>query len=166
MDELFDTSAEQPHAHVVLHLHTIHRTVNLFSALATAGLTFRKLALRSASPPLFISLLRGNAVAVLLGIGAGAAAVEYRMQEKSNEEWIDRSYRIVHNKAQNAIDTWSAAGALSGFFIFTLTARKRVIVRGLGGAGLGSVVGIASYAFYKKTNKLGYVESIRAQFNR
>ncbi|KAJ3023960.1 UNVERIFIED_CONTAM: hypothetical protein HDU68_008359 [Siphonaria sp. JEL0065] len=165
MDQLFETAAyaeEQSNAHLILHAHVAHRTVNALAAVTSIGLIGRKVL--GNQKPLFASLLRGNAVAVLGGVALGAAMVEGRMQDKSPIEWQDRSWRLLNNKTQNEIDVASAGGAFSGAVLYGLGSKRTgLFVRTLGGAGIGSIVGIASYAAFKKLDEAGLLEDVKKQ---
>ncbi|KAJ3203997.1 hypothetical protein HDU82_006150 [Entophlyctis luteolus] len=169
MDILFNTdSDDQPHAHAVLASHVSHRTTNVFTALATVGLIGRKVLRSKTTPRLVPSLLRGNAVAVLLGIPAGVAMTELRMEGKSDDEWTDRSYRLLNNAGQNQLDRWSIGGALAGFSVFGLTTGSSggFVVRSLGGAGLGSIIGIASFAAYSRLDAMGLIGELKNSINK
>ncbi|KAI8619663.1 hypothetical protein BC830DRAFT_1103155 [Chytriomyces sp. MP71] len=168
MDSIVPTAAfaeDQQHAEEVLIVHVAHRTANALTAIATVGTLVRRVAYPQTTPRLLPALLRGNAAALLLGVVAGVALTEGKMQGEDKIAWQDRSYRLLSNENQNAIDRWSAGGALAGFTWFGITTGKKggFLVRSIGGAGLGSVLGLASYAAYTQAQKAGLVDDLMAK---
>ncbi|KAI9328955.1 hypothetical protein BDR26DRAFT_1012037 [Obelidium mucronatum] len=172
MDQLFEVAAyteDQKNSHLILHVHVAHRAVNALSAVTTLGLMARSVLGGKKTVPLMASVLRGNAVAVLLGVAGSAAMVEMKMQDKQPIEWQDRSWRLLNNKLQNQIDVWSAGGALTGMALFGLRAGAKghggAFVRAVGGAGLGSIVGIAAFGAFTKAEEFGYIAELKKQVN-
>lgn len=104
--------------------------------------------------PLFLpTLLRSAGVGAAVGTGALAVTLVARMWGREEIEWRDRSWRLLENKGQKEVDSLSLVGALGGAAAVALggvgnagaTAAKagwRVV---LGGAGLGSLLGVGAY---------------------
>ena len=111
----------------------------------------RSLLSRRNSPARLVSLaaiVRSTGVGAAVGTGLMAVALPLRMWGREEIEWKDRSWRLLENKGQVEVDTWSTSGAVAG------AAAVMLRNRGLGGlgwrtvmgsAGMGSVVGIGGY---------------------
>lgn len=74
-----------------------------------------------------------------------AVSLARRMDGKVHIEWADRSWRLLENKGQVAVDDWSAvAGAV-------VTAGRRGLgwQAVTGGAGIGGLAGVAGYMIWR-----------------
>jgi hypothetical protein len=77
------------------------------------------------------------------------------MWDKEPIEWADRSWRLLENKGQVEVDDWGYGGAVLGTAA-AIFARTNMGWRGvLGGAGLGSLVGVGGYMVYRHGIKGG-----------
>ncbi|KAJ1555648.1 hypothetical protein HK405_015108 [Cladochytrium tenue] len=143
-----DLTEDQDNAHLILHLHVASRSAMLLSAVgsvaavgaATAAAVRRRPAL------LFRRLARYNAAAAVLGPAAlGPLMTEGRMRGRAEIEWQDRSWRILLNRGQNAMDTGSAVGAVVGAAVVPalLPASLGVgtLTAVLAGAAIGNLAG-------------------------
>ncbi|KAJ3087779.1 hypothetical protein HK100_008237 [Physocladia obscura] len=174
MDQIFDTSAEldQKQARIVVHTHAAIRVVNMAVLLTSIGLTARKAFRFHSTPLLSTSLLRGNAIAVPLAICGSAAGVEslvkadfnfsdrlYRKIHSKNvlhqsHKWSNLSNLILNNKNQSLVDSCCIGGATAGFAVLALTSNPAgFIARVVGGAGLGSLVGFATFMASSRMNQ-------------
>ncbi|KAJ3245824.1 ubiquitin-specific protease ubp2 [Chytriomyces hyalinus] len=170
---------DQQHSEAVLLTHVAHRTVNLAacggSGVVVAYRALNSLRGKAMTGSMMGSLLRTNAAALLIGTAAGVAMTEARMAGKTTVEWQDRAYRVLNSAGQNTTDEWSAAGGMAGFMLGLSglgvanggktasvgTARSlSLTVRTLGGAGLGSVVGLLSMVGYQSALKAGLVDVV------
>lgn len=69
------------------------------------------------------------------------------MWGRDDIEWKDRSWRLLENKGQVQCDNWTYPGMAAGLLGVMASASGRAMGwRGIvGGAGLGSVVGLMGY---------------------
>ncbi|KAJ3230948.1 hypothetical protein HDU81_004137 [Chytriomyces hyalinus] len=177
--KLAEYTEDQQHSEAVLLAHVAHRTVNVAacgsSAVVVAYRALNSLRGKAMTGSLMGSLLRTNAAALLIGTAAGVAMTEARMAGKTTVEWQDRAWRLLNNAGQTTIDEWSGTGAMAGFMLglsglgvanagktATVGTAKSLslTVRTLGGAGLGSVVGLVSLVGYQAALKAGLVDAV------
>lgn len=96
-------------------------------------------------------VVKFTGVGGMLGAGAMALMVPYYMHGRDYIEWQDRSWRLLNNEGQVAVDNWSISGALSGIVSPVMVARLRVsspwaLTMIVGRAGIGSLAGtVGSY---------------------
>lgn len=96
---------------------------------------------------LFAGTLSTSGRALALGAVAGALATWGRMRGREDVEWQDRSWRILENKGEVDTDWVVTGGAGAGALAGMIAARRGAVpisvgAAALGGAGLGSAVGI------------------------
>lgn len=145
---------DQPHSHLILGTHVIHRGFNLGAMIgigsSLAVHSYRKLNKSPSYTPsnLFSQTLTGAARGGMVGLGFGVLAVTGRMYSKDLIEWQDRSWRLLHHPTQNQTDHWSAFGAATGAIggaMYNTTTPRAL----LGGAALGSSAAIVIMLAYR-----------------
>ncbi|KAF7198536.1 hypothetical protein HII31_00275 [Pseudocercospora fuligena] len=147
---------EQPYSHTLLYSHVLYRG---FQTGVTLGLG--SIALQSA-----YGYVRGRSsiprAAFLPTTGRWALittalmvpATYGRMYGREEIEWQDRSWRLLENKGQVETDDWSLVGTLAGAAAslrqsaWKETGTTRTL-RIAGGAGIGSMVGVAGYMVWR-----------------
>ncbi|RHZ61447.1 uncharacterized protein CDV56_106874 [Aspergillus thermomutatus] len=148
---------DQPLPHLILTTHVLDRgfqagsVVGLAAGIVHVGLT----ALRSTAPNFRMSaslLTRSTGFGGIVGFSSMALMLPVRMAGKEIIEWQDRSWRLLENKGQMEVDTWSTMGELLGIGTTTALVRKNGMllrrpgfVNIIGGAGLGGLAGIIGY---------------------
>jgi hypothetical protein len=86
------------------------------------------------------------------------------MMGREEIEWKDRSWRLLENRGQMAVDDWSGVGTLAG--LGTLALRQPRTTAGLGWtevlgrAGLGSLAGVLGYMIWTSTTKPNATEKL------
>ncbi|KAK9482536.1 hypothetical protein V1527DRAFT_476057 [Lipomyces starkeyi] len=94
------------------------------------------------------ALQRSTGIGSMVGLGAMVVALPLRMWGKTEIEWKDRSWRLLENKGQMAVDDWSLSGAV--LIPLYMSMRKQNAERlgwkmAMGRAGIGSTAGIVGY---------------------
>ncbi|KAF7168360.1 hypothetical protein CNMCM6106_003598 [Aspergillus hiratsukae] len=144
---------DQPLPHLILATHVFDRGFQAGSALGLAvGIVNT---LRSTTPTLRMSaslITRTTGLGGVLGLSSMAIVLPIRMAGKEKIEWQDRSWRLLENKGQVEVDTWSSIGEGVGLASTIAIMRKNgMSLRGpgltniMGGAGLGGLAGIVGY---------------------
>lgn len=136
---------DQPLARTIVATHVLSRGFQLGSAigLLNSGAVF----LSKRRPITAPSLLRSAGTGGVIGTGIVGVALVARMWGREEIEWKDRSWRLRCNSGQAAIDNWSEPAAALG--VLAVASRGLPVPgigswRGLlGGASIGSLVGIA-----------------------
>ncbi|KAF7128580.1 hypothetical protein CNMCM5793_003368 [Aspergillus hiratsukae] len=145
---------DQPLPHLILATHVFDRGFQAGSALGLAvGIVNT---LRSTTPTLRMSaslITRTTGLGGVLGLSSMAIVLPIRMAGKEKIEWQDRSWRLLENKGQVEVDTWSSIGEGVGLASTIAIMRKNgMSLRGpgltniMGGAGLGGLAGIVGPA--------------------
>lgn len=133
---------DQPHAHTLLHTHVTHRT---FQTGALLGLALTPpLRLLTRTTPLLSTApaLRSTGIGALIGLALGPLMTLGRMRGKEEIEWKDRAWRLRGNAGQVEVEGWSVVGSVVGA---AAVAGKGRGLRVVGGAGVGSLVGVLGY---------------------
>jgi hypothetical protein len=144
---------DQPLPHLILTTHVLDRGFQAGSALGLAvGIVNT---LRSTSPTLRTStslITRATGLGGVLGLGSMVVALPVRMAGREKIEWQDRSWRLLENKGQVEVDTWSTIGEGVGVATTIALMRKNgMALRGpglmniIGGGGLGGLAGVIGY---------------------
>jgi len=127
-------------APVVLATH-VSSTLPIPSLHNATGIT-QPHSLRNAAP----ILIRSVSTGALAGTALLTVGLYRTMAGREDIEWADRSWRLLANKGQVEVDDFSllaaAGGALAGWRVLKGAAVWRGLV---GGAGLGSCVGVLGY---------------------
>ena len=87
-----------------------------------------------------------------VGTALMAIALVGRMRGRDQIEWNDRSWRLLNNPSQVEVDDWSVAGAVGGVIGSRLVRSTQTITpwkRLAGGAGIGSLAGVAGYMIWR-----------------
>ncbi|KXT07507.1 hypothetical protein AC579_2172 [Pseudocercospora musae] len=141
---------EQPYPHALLYSHVLYRG---FQTGATLGLG--SVALQSAYgsvPRAAILPITGRWA--LITTTLMVPATHGRMYGREEIEWKDRSWRLLENEGQVETDDWSLVGTLAGAAASLRrsaveeTGGTRVL-RVAGGAGVGSMIGVAGYMLWR-----------------
>ncbi|KAK4946792.1 hypothetical protein LTR10_014294 [Elasticomyces elasticus] len=92
-------------------------------------------------------ILRSTGVGSVVGLSAMAIMLPMMMRGKEEIEWQDRSYRLLHNKGQVAVDTWSLIGMTTAIGIGAFRDGS-VMKQGwkvvAGRLGAGSLIGVGA----------------------
>jgi len=85
----------------------------------------------------------------VIGTSALGVVLAMRMAGRSEIEWRDRSWRLMENQGQLAVDDWSLGGVVLALTYMSLGKRKsedlgrwKTVV---GRAGIGSSIGMMGY---------------------
>lgn len=81
-------------------------------------------------------------------------ALYARMFGREDIEWRDRSWRLLENAGQKEVDDWSLVGTVGGSVaalpqIGREAALRAKVARVMGGAGLGSLMGVVGYMAWR-----------------
>ncbi|KAK5942645.1 hypothetical protein PMZ80_005210 [Knufia obscura] len=103
---------------------------------------------KSAASTIIPTTVRSAGVGGAIGGLAMAVMVPGYMSGKEHVEWQDRSWRLLNNQGQVAVDNWSLAGVLFGItsplFVTQFRSSDMLSWRMLvGRAGVGSLAGVA-----------------------
>lgn len=143
---------DQQNARPILYLHVMRASAMSFTFISlfrfpASFLNARYRKTSVATSAVAARTLRSSGRAFVIGSIVGALATWGRMRGKEDIEWQDRAWRILENKGEVKTD-WVAVGATSvGAVAGYTAARKGQIPLSvgkaiLGGAGVGSAVGI------------------------
>lgn len=102
-------------------------------------------------------MLRSAGRGGLVGTGLLTVGLVQRMYGKEEIEWSDRSWRILGNKGQVETDDFSLVGAAVGAGLVGL--KRGSLVQVVGGAGLGSLMGVGAYMVWRYGVNGGNFES-------
>jgi len=112
-----DYAEDQRYWRTILTTHVLHRGVQTGAAIGTAvGLSRTGYAaIRSSRPGIARPragpvLLRSAGVGGAIGLAAISVAFPLRMWGQEEKQWRDRSWRLLENAGQVAVDDWSVGG--------------------------------------------------------
>lgn len=141
MNSLFQPAQyeeDQQYAHEILTFHVLSRGYAMgafVSAIPVYASRFTRYRL---------SLPKSATIGSLIGVGAMTLAIRGRMNDKTEIEWQDRSWRILQNQSQIKTDWAMLGGAMSGAIVGI--SRRSVVQRPVwmiaGGASLGAAAGL------------------------
>ena len=106
----------------------------------------------SARPRLGRTVVAGAGTGAAVGTLAMSVGLMARMWGREDIEWSDRSWRLLENQGQLEVDDWSGVGGLAGVLAMSFLKSAQNIAlwkRALGGAGIGSVGGVAGYMAWR-----------------
>ena len=150
MSALFPHAAyaeDQTLPYLILTTHVLNRGFQSGALLGTMYGVGRRFFLTRGRTLLSASLLRSAGFGGLIGNAIMTGGLVTRMWGREEIEWQDRAWRLLENKGQIECDTFSTAGAIAG----AATVAWRRGLRNsnwrylLGGAGLGSLMGVVTY---------------------
>jgi hypothetical protein len=141
---------DQPFSKTILTTHVLHRGFTAGALVGPLiGLPYYYFSKSSVPRTLSSTIFRSAGVGTVVGTGLLSIGLAARMRDKEPIEWSDRSWRLLENKGQVEVDDWSCGGAIMGAAA-TVAARTNMGWRGLlGGAGLGSLVGVGGYMVWR-----------------
>jgi hypothetical protein len=143
---------DQPLSHTILYTHVLTRAMTVGS-LAGAGIGVSLPLLRALNVlkpripplPLATTLLRSVGVGSVVATGILAVGLPARMWGREEIEWQDRSWRLLENKGQVAVDDWTYSGMALGLGA-AIARGKGLGLRGVAGSvGAGSIAGMLGY---------------------
>lgn len=159
---------DQPLPHLILGLHVLDRGFQSGALLGTVFGVARNLVLRRRGTNLSIfgtPLLRSAGLGGAISTALITLGLPVRMWGRERVEWEDRAWRLLENKGQLECDTYSTAGAVVG----AAAAAWRQGMRHsgwrvlAGGAGVGSLAGVAAYMGWRYGVKGGKWEEAVAK---
>lgn len=148
-----DYAEDQPMSHTVLTTHVLYRGFQTGAvvghALELARITLKKGRSPSAEP-ILASTLRSAGIGAVAGTALMVPGLYMRMRDREEIEWKDRSWRLLENEGQKAVDDCSGIGTVFGALVGARQTlpRETAGVKTLkiaGGAGVGSIVGVVVY---------------------
>lgn len=141
---------DQPLAHGILYNHVITRFVTFNTILGAGVLSVRRIIpyfRPKVAIPFTQALLFSASRATLLALPLGVLATFGRMYGREEIEWQDRSWRLLENHGQLETDDWTYPSMIAGAAVGAI--RTGGWRGALGGAGLGSVAGMAGYMAWR-----------------
>jgi hypothetical protein len=153
---------DQPLYHTILTGHVIYRGFQTGAIIGLATGVARSLynggdskTVASSKSP--ASIVRSVGFGSTIGGGLLAVILPVYMMGKTDIEWKDRSWRLLENKGQVAVDDWSGIGALLGVGSLALRGSSFPIALGwkevMGRAALGSIAGIVALQAWSSVQK-------------
>ena len=159
MSRFFPQSAyaeEQPYSHTLLYSHVLYRGFQTGATLGLGSVTLQSAYryVRGRSSISRAALLPITGRWALITTALMVPATYGRMYGREEIEWQDRSWRLLENKGQVETDDWSLVGTLAGAAVsLRQSAVKETgttrVLRVAGGAGIGSMVGVAGYMVWR-----------------
>ncbi|EAW19805.1 uncharacterized protein NFIA_094250 [Aspergillus fischeri NRRL 181] len=141
---------DQPYPHLILTTHVLDRGFQAGSVLGVAVGIVR--ALRSRNPYLSAAsiITRSTGSGAFLGACTMAIVLPIRMAGKERIEWQDRAWRLLENKGQVEVDSWTTMGMVAGVGTTAVIMRRNalrleVLDHLVGGAALGNLAGVVGY---------------------
>ncbi|KAK9371480.1 uncharacterized protein V1513DRAFT_455626 [Lipomyces chichibuensis] len=145
---------DQPFYHTVLTTHVLYRgfQVGAIGGIMTGVVRSVVKSIRTGSSSTgfvgWSALQRSTGIGSMVGLGALVMVLPLRMWGKEEIEWKDRTWRLLENKGQMAVDDWSLSGAV--LMPLYMSMRKQSGERlgwkmAMGRAGIGSTAGIIGY---------------------
>ncbi|KAJ5199941.1 hypothetical protein N7491_009261 [Penicillium cf. griseofulvum] len=137
---------DQPMARTILTTHVLSRGYQLGSA--TGLLYGGTRALFKRIPFTIPVMLRCAGLGGPIGAGTVGIGLMAQMWGRDDIEWKDRSWRLLNNHGQVTIDNWSETAAVLGAVAVAVSQSSGARLGGwrglVGGAGMGSLIGIGS----------------------
>lgn len=150
-----DYAEDQRLARTILSTHVAHRGFQtgaiLGSAVGAGRWTFARW--RTGTAAAFApTLLKSVGVGAAVGTGIIMLGLPFRMWNREEIEWQDRSWRLLENRGQVEVDRWSVAGTLAGAAAgaWRVSTVRSFGWRGwVGAIGLGNLTGVAGYMIWR-----------------
>lgn len=152
---------DQPHHTAILTTHVLLRGFQTGAVIGPLVGTARYFLHRRRSPPLLPAprylptILRTTGTSSIVGTAILALALVGRMWEREEIEWKDRAWRLLENKGQVEVDTWSVGGMVAGGAAAAVGGAGRGVRGVVGGVGLGGTVGVLGYMVWRHGVKGG-----------
>lgn len=146
---------DQPHPTAILTTHVLFRGFQTGAMLGPVVATAQRLYLSRRNPskimPFLPAVIRATGTSAIVGTGLLALALVGRMWGREDIEWRDRSWRLLENKGQVEVDTWSLIGTGLGplGLLFTQGGRGVGWKMFVGSAGLGGTAGVIGYMIWR-----------------
>lgn len=148
-----DYAEDQPMSHTILATHTLYRGFQTGAVVGHAlelGKQLFKKSRSFGSEPILASTLRSAGVGALVGTALMVPGLYVRMRGREEIEWKDRSWRLLENEGQKAVDDCSAVGTAVGAIagarqVLAHETAKLKAFKIAGGAGVGSIAGVVVY---------------------
>ena len=158
---------DQPYYKAILQTHVMYRGFQVGAITGTAaGLAHSAILWRNSATPVVMraTMLSYIGIGAILSTVLCAVATPVLMRSREEIEWRDRSWRLLQNKGQVAVDDWSLAGSIVG--AAAVAARKEAgkqlgWKRFMGGVGLGNMAGIVGYMAWRGLSKGEEVPEIK-----
>jgi hypothetical protein len=144
-----DYAEDQPMSHTVLTTHVLYRGFQTGAvvghSLKLAKSLFQKNTILR-NETILAATLRSTGFGALTGTALMVPAVYMRMYGREEIEWKDRSWRLLENNSQKAVDDFSVVGTAFGArqIVSHQSAWAKVLLVA-GGAGVGSIAGVMVY---------------------
>jgi hypothetical protein len=148
-----DYAEDQPMSHTVLTTHVLYRGFQTGAIVGHSLKLARSLFQKNKIPrneTILAATLRSTGFGALTGTALMVPAVYMRMKGREEIEWKDRSWRLLENNSQKAVDDFSVVGTAFGALFGARqiasqqSARAKVLLVA-GGAGVGSIAGVMVY---------------------
>ena len=141
---------DQPLSTVILTTHVLDRGFQsgaLLGLLYGAGRSIFSRGVTNNPAFLSIPLLRSTGVGGAVGVGLMIVGLPIRMWGREEIEWKDRAWRLQENRGQLEGDKYSTTGTVAGLAVAASSnsIRKSGLRPVLGGAGVGSLIGVIGY---------------------
>ncbi|KAI0157729.1 hypothetical protein GGR57DRAFT_53382 [Xylariaceae sp. FL1272] len=158
---------DQPLARTILTTHIETRAITtgtlLGGAIYGARIAMQQIR-KSTSPPSLSGrsshvFLRHAGISTLCTLGFVSVGLVGRFWGKEEIEWKDRSWRLLENKGQLAVDDWTYPTMAAGLAATAFLKRPVGWVAMVGAVGTGSVVGMLGYMGWRYGFRRGKFES-------
>lgn len=145
---------DQPWSKTILGTHVLHRGLLTGAMIGPLVGAARYTLLRRRSPitpPFLPYVVRSTGTGAVIGTGLLAIALVGRMWGREEIEWKDRSWRLLENKGQVEVDTWSVAGMAAGWAALVAMRGLNGVgwKMGIGSLGLGGTAGVMGYMVWR-----------------
>jgi len=150
---------DQTLSKTILTSHVLYRGFQsgAFLGIATGAvrslLVLRGTTLAAASPLIATIFQNTTGIGAVIGTGLMVVMLPMKMWSQTQIQWQDRSWRLLENQGQMEVDDWSLVGTVIGAAYVLASnsgkAEPRKWARVAGGAGVGSMAGVAGYMVWR-----------------
>lgn len=142
---------DQPRAKTILTTHVLDRASQSGAFIGLSIGATRSLLRRQ---PLASAALPSTGYGALIGLGSMIIGLPIYMYGKTDIEWKDRSWRLLENEGQKEVDDFGSVGFVGGGLAALRSPAVRVagrvnVVRLVGGATMGELLGVAGYMVWR-----------------